>query len=124
MEEQATIQKVYEEVRKCFSTVSNLEALYVGKTDDTEYNENRHKKEYVNTKIIAKGTPHLISEGEDYLIKHLKNDFPCFIDNKNEGSAGNPDANMLYIAWNINYENINQVDEPEIFDNPYELVKD
>lgn len=122
MEEQATIQQVYEEIKKCFSTVSNLKELYVGKTDDVEYNENRHKKEYSNIKIVAKGTPQLISEGEDYLIKHLEKDFPCLIKNQKEGSAGNPKANMLYISWNIDYKDINQVDEPDLFENLYYLV--
>lgn len=48
-----TIQRLYEEIKNEFLTVSNLKALYVGKTNDKESAKKRHDEEYDNYKIIA-----------------------------------------------------------------------
>ena len=118
--EKITIQELYEKVKENFSTVSNLKKLYVGKTKNSESIKQRHNDEYDTTMIIATGSPAVISKGEDYLIRHLKKDFP--VANKKEGSAGCTDANMLYIAWDIEYKDIKQLYEPEIFQEPFELI--
>lgn len=117
-----TIQRLYEEIKNEFLTVSNLKALYVGKTNDKESAKKRHDEEYDNYKIIAIGDSTVISKAEDFFIKKLKQDFPSFIDNKNGGSAGDPNADLLYITWNVDYKNEHQLDEPDLLDEPYMLV--
>ena len=122
--EKITIKGLYKKVKENFSTVTNLKKLYVGKTKNPENTEQRHNEEYDATMIIATGSPAIISKGEDYLIKHLKEDFPNIIVNQREGSAGCKDADMLYVSWEIEYKHIDQLHEPETFQEPYELTED
>lgn len=118
--EKITIKGLYKEGKENFSTVTNLKKLHVGKTKNSESIKQRHDDEYDTTMIITTGSPVVISKGEDYLIRHLKEDFP--VANKKEGSAGCADANMLYIPWDIEYKHIDQLGEPMIFQEPFELI--
>ena len=94
----------------------------MGKTQNEKSAQMRHGKEYDRTRIIAFGKPNIIKRCEDYFIINLKHDFPNLIENEKEGSAGNPGADMLYISWVIEYNDINQLEEPELFEEPFELI--
>ena len=125
MKEKKTITQLYDCVKDVLLRTENLNAVYIGKTYSEESAEKRHQSEYDDTQIIAVGSPKIISKAEDFFIKNLKKDLSCLvkIDNKREGSAGNPNANMLYVSWNVKYETADQLLEPD-FENYYYEITD
>ncbi len=73
--------------------------IYIGKTDDFTQSYHRHKKEgYPILLRIAEGDPDQIGELEAKLIKYFLGDNSWKVGNKNEGSAGNPGADKIYIC--------------------------
>jgi hypothetical protein len=117
---------LYDYVKDILSKTDNLKAVYIGKTSNPDNAEKRHREKYCNTQVVAIGPPDAISQCEDYLIQNLKKDLACTVevDNKNAGSAGNPNANMLYVSWDVKYESIDQLDSPDFDLEPYELIKE
>ena len=124
MKNKVTIHELYVYVKSVLLKTENLETIYIGKTSNPESAESRHQKDFDKTQVVAIGKPDIISKAENYSIKHLKADLSCIVevDNQNEGSAGNPNANMLYVSWEVRYININQLNEPDFNDEPFELI--
>lgn len=121
---QITIEQLGEKIIARLLCISNLKSVYIGKTENIRSTEVRHTPEYDGTIPLAVGEPELISKGEDYLIRLLKEKLPAsiIIDNQKEGSAGNPNANMLYASLNINYETIDELNDDDLFDELFELI--
>lgn len=119
-----TIVELYDYVKDILCKTENLKAVYIGKTSSEESAEKRHQDKYDNTQEIAFGLPKTISKAEDYLIKNLKKELSCIIniDNKKEGSAGNPNADILYISWVVKYDNADQLFDPDFNEEPFELI--
>ena len=71
--------------------------FYIGKTDDFARRHQEHKGEGYNYGWeLAKGTSKQISLLENSLIQYYKRDKR--LGNTNAGSAGNEEANILYIV--------------------------
>ena len=124
MAEKKTIKDLYNYVKSILSSTENLKSIYIGKTSSVRNTEKRYQNDYDETHIIVSGTPNLVSKAEDFFIKHLKEDLQGVkVDNKNEGSVGSTTANMLYISWNVKYENIEQLFEPDFESYDFELIE-
>jgi len=124
MAEKKTIKDLYNYVKSILSSTENLKSIYIGKTSSVRNTEKRYQNDYDETHIIVSGTPNLVSKAEDFFIKHLKEDLQGVkVDNKNEGSGGSTTANMLYISWNVKYENIEQLFEPDFESYDFELIE-
>ena len=124
MAEKKTIKELYNYVKSILSSTENLQSIYIGKTSSVRNTEKRYQNDYDETHIIVSGTPNLVSKAEDFFIKHLKEDLQGVkVDNKNEGSGGSTTANMLYISWNVKYENIEQLFEPDFKSYDFELIE-
>ena len=73
-------------------------AFYIGKTSDFEERKIEHENDHYNLCWeLAHGIPEQISELENALICTYKGNSKLF--NKNEGSGGNPEATILYVAF-------------------------
>lgn len=67
-----TIQKLLIKLEEKIRLITNLNAVYIGKTQNIESAEHRHSIDYDKTIPIALGSPLTIANGEDYLITFLK----------------------------------------------------
>lgn len=125
MAEKITIRQLGEILVERLLSISNLQAVYIGKTGNLQSAEVRHASNYDGTIPLAVGKADVISKGEDYLIKLLKTKLSSKIkvDNIKEGSAGNTEANMLYASLNISYITIEELDDDNLFDNIFELTE-
>ncbi len=125
MAQKTTIERLGEKLIERLLCISNLKAVYIGKTGNLQSAEVRHSPNYDGTIPVAIGTAKVISKGEDYLIKLLKERLPqnIKVDNIKEGSAGNPEANMLYVSLDVSYKTINELDDDVLFDELFELVE-
>lgn len=123
-EEKITIQELALKLMKKLVQIKNLHAIYVGKTQNIESTKSRHNIDYDKITFIAIGSPTTISKAEDYLIKYLKNSFKdrINVDNHNTGSAGNNDANMLYVCLDYSPNNIEDLYDDDLFDRPFTLI--
>lgn len=73
--------------------------IYVGKTQDFSEAEERHKQEgYPIFLQAATGNPKDISKLEDFINSNLINSNEWLSENKRRGSAGNTNADKLYIC--------------------------
>ena len=93
--------------------------FYIGKTENFEERRFNHTQNdgYTFCWELADGTPEKISKLENSLISYYqKNDkYKNLIDNENKGSAGNSNANILYVAFKFIGEfNINELFEDEL----------
>lgn len=125
MAQKITIEQLGEKLIERLLCISNLKSVYIGKTENIQSAEVRHSPNYDGTIPFAIGNPVVISKGEDYLIKVLKEKLPqsIAIDNSKEGSAGNPKANMLYVSLDIAYKTIDELEDDDLFDEIFELVE-
>lgn len=125
MAEKITIRQLGEILVERLLSISNLQAVYIGKTGNLQSAEVRHAPNYDGTIPLAVGKADVISKGEDYLIKLLKTKLSSKIkvDNIKEGSAGNTEAKMLYASLNISYITIEELDDDNLFDNIFELTE-
>ena len=98
--------------------------LYIGKTSDFEYSEYRHKSEGFPILLrIAEGIPEDISYLEDSLIKWAMNDNNWTCANERSGSAGNNEADKLYICLSESVKNdeLCEYDELDFLDKTFPL---
>lgn len=98
--------------------------LYIGKTSDFEYSWNRHKSEGFPILLrIAEGMPEDISKLEDALIKWAMDDNNWTCANERSGSAGNKEADKLYICLSESVKNdeLCEYDEQVLLGNSYPL---
>lgn len=125
MAQKITIEKLGEVLIERLLSISNLKAVYIGKTGNLQSAEMRHSPNYDGTIPVAVGTAEIVNTGEDYLIRLLKERLPksVKVDNLKEGSAGNPMANMLYISLDIAYKRIEDLYDGDLFSEPFELEK-
>lgn len=125
MAKKITIEQLGEKLIEGLLGIPNLKSVYIGKTWNLQNAEVRHSPNYDGTIPVAIGKAKIISEGEDYLIRILKERLPISIkiDNDKEGSAGNPNANMLYASLDIAYKTIDELDDDDLFDEIFELVE-
>lgn len=88
--------------------------LYVGKTSDLVEREEYHKSNGYQFfyQLAESNDAETISWIENALIKELRNDIATlpFLDNKNDGSAGDTNCKQLYVAFrankNIKYDDL------------------
>lgn len=89
-------------------------SFYIGKTDKYARRENEHLcgDDYTYMWPIAEGTSSQIAELEDQLILYFKTTkFSSLLGNKNAGSGGNTDANILYFCVDTTITDINELGE-------------
>lgn len=98
---------------------SSYISFYIGKTDDFNRRMQEHKTKdgYTCCWKLATGKADEISKMENDLISHFKSSkkFQNKIDNKNVGSGGNDKANILYVAFKKEIDDIDD-DCKDIFD--------
>ncbi len=121
-EDKISIIELEQKLKQRLLLIPNLNAIYIGKTQNLDSAEYRHNENYDKTTPIAIGTPTTISKAENHLIKSLK----CYfndveVKNINAGSAGNVDANMLYVCLNFSPKTIDELYDDELFDKPFTL---
>lgn len=106
------------------SNVPNLKNVYIGKTSDSESAKTRHSSDSDEFILIANGDPGIISKAENYLINNLGVKIPqeVNIKNINSGSAGNPNANYIYVCLDWKAENIDELYDADFLSEPFHLV--
>lgn len=78
--------------------------VYVGKTNNFGESLERHKKEGLPILLqIATGSPAQIAKLESLLSNLLRRDRSIRCENQNGGSAGNLEADKLYICIDVSY---------------------
>lgn len=119
-----TIKELAQKLKEKLLCITNLNAVYIGKTQDMDNNQYRHGNQYDKITHIATGTPKTICKAEDYLIKTLTESFKSNIkvDNINKGSGGNNKANMIYVCLDFSPKSINELDDDDLFDKPFILI--
>ena len=118
-----TIKELGELLKEKLSFISNLNAVYVGKTEHLESAERRHDIDYDRTIPIATGSPTIISKCEDYLIKTLRSSLNGIkVDNMNAGSAGNSNANILYVSLDYTPKTDEELFDDDLVDKPLILI--
>lgn len=100
----------------------NCSSFYIGKTDDFENRKIDHiqnqNENYTFCWELAYGTPKQISELENELISFYQSSkFKNILQNENKGSAGNPKADTLYVAFKYN----DTIDFHELYDDAVEI---
>ena len=101
----------------------NCTHFYIGKTGNFEERRIDHHQgengccHYDYCWELAKGTPEQISELENSLIRYYKEKVKDErLDNQNAGSAGNDEANTLYVAYCYEDEtlSLDEIEEEEV----------
>lgn len=99
--------------------------FYIGKTDNFEDRRIDHiqnqDENYTYCWKLAHGTPEQISELENELISfYQSSEFKTILQNENKGSAGNSEADTLYVAFKYN----DTIDFNELYDDAVEIEND
>lgn len=118
------LEKIKESLNEMKKAHQFNPTLYIGKTSDYEYSEDRHKSEGFPILLrIAEGIPEDISYLEDSLIKWAMNDNNWICTNERSGSAGNKEANKLYICLSESVKNdeLCEYDELDFLDRSFPL---
>lgn len=126
------LQIIKDALQSFLESHPGVSSFYIGKTDDYSRRENEHLSEngdgYAYMWQIAEGEPSSIAEMENQLISHFKTSiFSSKLENKNTGSGGNAEANILYFCVKTIIRDINELGEDFVsldgVSNPIKLVK-
>ena len=99
METKIAIEKIVSAMNEMREKENINPKIYIGKTTDFNFSKERHEEdEYPILLRVAIGTPKQIADLEAKLIERFKDDKTWTINNKNGGSAGNTEANQIYIC--------------------------
>lgn len=119
--------KVIADLKAMMSKYDINPHVYVGKTHDFGESWERHKREGFPILLqIATGTSYQIATLESLLSDFLRNDSSIQCTNEKGGSAGNPDADKLYICIDESYEgdSLYDADQDILLDKKYPISLD
>lgn len=115
-----TIQKLCEKIEKEILSMTSVQKIYIGKTENIEEARNRHIVDFDRTEAIARSDAENINKAEKYAIDYFKNN--SRMDNERKGGAGNTKADILYLSLKFNITHVDELGDNEISIDCYELM--
>lgn len=107
-------QIIKDAIQAFLESHQNVSSFYIGKAEDYERRKDEHLQGdgYTYMWKLAEGTPSSIAEMENKLISYFKTSrFSSLLDNRNAGSGGNPEAEVLYFCAKSEICDINELGE-------------
>lgn len=113
----AEFEKLFEKTKNYILSLDKrtcLSSFYIGKTRDIDMRHLNHQIEgyYKSVEIAHSDSVYKIDEAERYLIQEFKRkQIPVIFDNDNNGGAGNPNANKLYVSLRFKVKSVDELED-------------
>lgn len=109
MEKESALSRIIDSVESYLNS-HKVKCFYIGKTDNFEERAESHRQEGYNQIFeLAIASSDAIAYLEEAVIFYFKEKGDCRIKNENNGSGGNPQSRILYVACLVEMLNIDEI---------------
>lgn len=109
MEKESALSRIIDSVESYLNS-HEVKWFYIGKTDNFEERAESHRQEGYNQIFeLAIASSDAIAYLEDAVISYFKKKGDCRIKNENNGSGGNPQSRILYVACLVEMLSIDEI---------------
>lgn len=109
MEKESALSRIIDSVESYLNS-HKVKCFYIGKTDNFEERAESHRQEGYNQIFeLEIASSDAIAYLEDAVISYFKKKGDCRIKNENNGSGGNPQSRIMYVACLVEMLNIDEI---------------